>query len=218
MTAALLSRHLTIGMRTAAFGAVLAAHAGLLAGFLVLWEGGVPMLPGANIYAQMRLVQAILLTTLLPWTAARCASDDRGNELTMLSLITACGSSRLVLAQFAGLFILLAAVVFSGLPLLLVAGQMAAVPPLRVVVDILAALGLAAISAAVTLAWLHANADRFVAWLGATASTAAIVLAVNVSLPQLAAAGCLVVLSLGCVAASATRAGASTLYLSEDQA
>jgi len=213
----MLSRDLTIGMRTPAFAAAAGLHAGLLAGFILLWGSGVPRFPGENVYEQQRLVQAFLLTCLLPWAAVRCGPCDRGSDLTMLAVITGSRPSRLVLAQFAGLLVLLGLIVFSGIPMMLVTSQMAAVSLERVLVDSLATLALAAIAAASTLAWTHASADRFAAWIGATVSTAGVVV-LAAMLPLRTVPAVLIVASIALAMACAARANTSAVYLAEDPA
>jgi hypothetical protein len=215
MNRALLSRDVTIGMRTRAFAAVLCVHAALLAAFVVLWDGGVPMLPGANVYQQQRLVQLIVLLCLLPWAAVRCAPFARGDEMVLLSAIVADRPSRIVSAQFGARLALLAVVVLSGLPLMLLSGAVAAQPVGRAVTDVLPALGVAAIAASSSVWWTLGQADRLTAWLGAAASTATAVAAVAMLLPTGAMAGALTLISVAGVAASASRANWSLRYLSE---
>ena len=215
MNRALLARDVTIGMRTRAFAAVLCVHAALLAAFILLWDGGVPMLPGANVYQQQRLVQLIVLLCLLPWAAVRCAPSARGDELVLLSAIIADRPSGIVSAQFGARLVLLAVVVLSGLPLMLLSGALAAQPVERAVADVIPALGVAAIASSASVWWTLGQAARLAAWLGAAASTAIAVAAVAMLLPAGAMAGALSLISVAGVAASASRANLSLRYLSE---
>ena len=215
MIAALIARNVTIGLRTFAFGAVLFVHGALLAAFLVLWDSGVPVLPGANLYEQQRLVQTIVLLLILPWAAARCEPGERGDDLVLLSVMTAARPSRIVIGQAAALFILLGVVVLSGLPLMLIARQIAALPLRGAIVDLLPALGIAAVAAASSLAWSLGQIDRLAGWLGATASAILATTAVAVSLPRQAVAPCLFVIGIAGVAACAARADLSFVHLTE---
>jgi hypothetical protein len=217
MLAAMMTRDLTIGLRTPAVAIVAGLHAGLLAGFLMLWGSGVPRFPGENVYEQQRLVQTWLLVCLLPWAAVRCGPCDRGSDLTMLAVITASRPSRVVMAQFAALLALLGLVVSSGIPMMLVTRQVASVPLDRVLLDAAGALALAAIAAAITIAWTHVSTDRFVAWIGATVSTAAVVAMVSM-LPTPTAPAVLLVVGIVLAMVCAARANTSATYLAEDPA
>lgn len=217
MVAAMITRDLTIGLRTPAFAISAGLHAGLLAAFLMLWGSGVPRFPGENVYEQQRLIHTWLLVGLLPWAAVRCGPCDRGSALTMLAVITASRPSRVVMAQFAALLALLGLIVASGIPMMLVTRQVASVPIERVLLDTAGALALAAIAAATALAWTHVTADRFVAWIGATVSTAAVVTMVSM-LPPPTAPAVLLVASVALAMACATRANTRAVYLAEDPA
>ena len=215
MNLPVLVRDTTIGMRTRAFAAALAVHAALLAAFILLWDGGVPMLPGANVYEQQRLVQGILLACLLPWAAVRCAPSDRGDEMVLLSAFAAERPSRIVTAQFAARLVLLTTVVLGGLPLMLIAHDLAAESLVRVAADLAPSLGLAVVASASSLWWTLIHPDRLVSWLGATASTIATVALVGVLFPPgMKAAGLLATGAAG-VAIVAGRANLSFRYLSE---
>ena len=215
MNLAMFVRDLTIGMRTRAFAMALAVHAALLATFIVLWDGGVPMLPGANVYQQQRLVQMIALVCLLPWAACRCAPTERGDDMVLLSAMTAERPSRIVIAQFAALVVLLAAIVLCGLPLMLVARDLAAQPLARVMADVVPVLALATVASSASLCWTLGHPDRLVAWLGATGSTAGSFALLTVVLPAGATAPGLLLLSVVAAAAAASRSNISLHYLSE---
>ena len=215
MNLAVLVRDITIGLRTRAFAAALGGHTALLAAFIALWDGGVPMLPGANVYEQQRLVQMIVLACLLPWAAARCAPSERGDAMVLLSAIAADRPSRIVTAQFAARMVLLAAIVLAGFPLMLVARDLAAQPFARALYDIVPLFGVAAMAACSSLVWTLGHPDRLTAWIGATASTMAAVVLVGVLLPAGALAGALLLISLAGLALTASRADVSLRYLSE---
>jgi hypothetical protein len=214
----MLARDLTIGMRTRAFVMVLTAHVALLAAFVLVWSGGVPTLPGENVYEQQRLFQAVVLACLLPWAAVRCGPGDRGAGLTMLAMVTARPPAGLVRMQCAALFIMLAAAVLAGLPVMLVTGQLAAVPIAQTLVDTMPMLALAAFAATNATIWSLMHADRLAVWLGATISTAVIASIAAMSLPRDAATAVLFIVSLVGAAVAAGRADAALLYLGEDAA
>ena len=217
MLAAMITRDLTIGLRTPAFAVVTGLHAALLAGFLLLWGSGVPRFPGENVYEQQRLIQTWLLVCLLPWAAVRCGPCDRGSDLTMLAVITASRPSRVVMAQFVALLALLGFIVASGIPVMLVTRQVASIPLNRVALDTAGTLALAAIAAATALAWTHLSVDRFVAWIGATVSTAAVVAMVSM-LPPPTASAVLLVTGIALAMVCAARANTTAAYLAEDPA
>lgn len=214
MIPAMLSREVTIGIRTPAFAVVLSLHAAMLAAFVVLWGGGVPLLPGENLYEQQRLVQAVALAGLLPWAAARCGAGYRGDDLVLLSALTAARPSRVVMVQAAALFILLAAVVAAGLPLMLLARQIAAVPMQTALADLLPALGLAAIAGGSSLAWTLRRSDPLAAWLGATASTILAAALIGSLFPRPAATLLMFGTGIAATALCAARADVSSRYLS----
>jgi hypothetical protein len=215
MNLAVLIRDMSIGMRTRAFAAALAVHVALLAAFIVLWDGGVPMLPGANVYEQQRLLQTSLLVCLLPWAAVRCAPSDRGDEMVLLSAITGDRPSRIVTAQFAARAVLLAAIALSGLPLMLVAGDLAAQPLARPLTDVVPVLALATMASCSSVWWTLGHPDRLTAWLGATASTGAAVVLVGLLLPPGTMAAGFLAISIAGAAVAASRSDASLRYLSE---
>lgn len=214
---AMLIRDLIIGLRTRALSMVILAHAALLTAFIVLWGGGVPMMPGDNVYEQQRLVQTGLLTFLLPWAAVRCSAAERGDAVVAVSAMTAIKPSRIVIAQAIAHFVLLTVIVLCGLPLMLVAQQMAPVPLRQPLVDSLSALGLAAVAAAAATWWTLAVSDRLGAWLAATATTIAAMTVISGSIPRAALAACLLALSAAATLACAIRADGSLRYLSERQ-
>lgn len=154
--------------RTGAFAAALAVHVLVLGTFLLVWGGGMPVLPGDTVFDQLLLVQGGLLSVLLPWTASRCGTAERGNDLVMLAAATATPPSRMALAQAAGRCAALALVVGAGLPMVVVAQQASAVPFVRIVSGLVPALGLCAV-AGVAAGWAAlAISGRIGEWLAAT--------------------------------------------------
>jgi hypothetical protein len=155
--------------RSRAFVVSVGVHAAVLTAFLLLWGGGMPVLPGANVYEQLLVVQRALLAVLLPWIAVRCASAARGNELVVLAAATATPPSRVLLGQSAGRFAALAAVVIVGLPLAIVAQQASAIPLGHVASDLVALLGLCAAVSLMTSWSMLACRSRVAAWVWASA-------------------------------------------------
>ena len=208
---------ITIGMRTRAFAVALGAHAALLGAFVVLWSGGVPLLPGTNLYEQLRLIDGLFLLAVLPWVASRCGGDERGNQLVMLSALAATPPSCILLARFAGRAIVGLVVALAGLPLMVVAQQISAVPAPRVLFDTVPLVALAVLASAASLFWSVQSRSVILAWTAATASTVFVVFITTSALPGNAALGALVVLAALAAGSSAARANTSLRYLSEQE-
>jgi hypothetical protein len=212
---ALLLREFTVGTRTKAFAAALAVHAGLLAAFVMLWSGGVPLLPGGNLYEQQRLVDAAILLVILPWVASRCGADERGDRLVMMSALAAVRPSRILLARFIARTCACVAVGLAGLPLMVAAQQMSAVPFGRVAFDLLPLVALALLASAASLWWSLQSRGVILAWACATASTVLITAAAARSLPRGVAPLAVAVLAGVAVASCVARADTTLRYLSE---
>lgn len=154
--------------RSGALAVSVGVHVSVLTMFLLLWGGGMPVLPGANVYEQLLVVQRALLAVLLPWTAIRCAAAARGNDLVVLAAATATPPSRVLLGQCAGRFAALAAVVMVGVPPAIVAQQASASPLARLASDALPLLGLCA-AASVIASWSMLTCrSRVAAWVWAS--------------------------------------------------
>ena len=217
MMGALLMRDATIGVRTIAFGTALVAHGTLLYAFLLLWSGGVPLLPGGDLYEQQRLVQLVVLACLLPWAATRLGPAEHGDDVVVLAVTTAARPSRIMLARGIALVVLLAIVVLVGFPMMLVAAQIAAVPLRTALMGLFPAFGVAAVAAASALMWSLEGPHRLAVWLGATASTLLVVMTTIAALPGWAGGPGLFLISLGAAFATAARADATRLHLLERQ-
>ena len=215
MIGALLLREITVGTRTRAFAAALAVHAGLLAAFVMLWSGGVPLLPGGNLYEQQRLVDAAILLGILPWVASRCGADERGDRLVMISALAATRPSRILLARFVARTCACIVVGLAGLPLMVAAQQMSAVPFGRVAFDLLPLVALALLASAASLWWSLQSRGVIVAWVCATASTALVAVGAARSVPGEGAPLVVAVLAAVAVASCAARADTTLRYLSE---
>ena len=178
---------------------IVVVYSGLLALFLAAWGGHrVPMLPGATIYAQLYLIQCVLLVVVMPWAAARAVATERADDLVRLSAMLALPPSRLVIARLLAASIAPALVVAGALPVALVAQQMSAVPAARALADQCTLLTFALPAAVVTVWWMQISRDRLLGWLGATASAILLVAMVRSVFPAAATAA---VVSGGCAIA-----------------
>lgn len=212
---AILLRDLIIALRTGGLSIAIFVHTAVLTTFIVLWGGGVPTLPGDNVYEQQRLVQTGLLTLLLPWAAIRCGAAERGDALVAVSALTAIKPSRIVIGRAAAQFLVLSVIVLCGVPMMIIAKQMSALPLRQPLFDILPALGLAAVSAAAATGWELEVSDRLGAWLAAAAVTIATVALVGGSLPRVTAAPVLFAAAVAGAVTCAGRADRVQRYLSE---
>jgi len=167
---AVVARELAVIARRPALTIALCAYVGLLVGFLLTWSQGVPLLPGATLYDQQRLVDWMLITVMLPWVAVRCTAPDGRDRLASTSALTALRPSSIVLGKIAGLTGVLALFVCAGLPAVFLAQQMSAVPAIDAARDTAALFGAAALIAASTVSWTLAVDGRLAAWIGATFS------------------------------------------------
>jgi hypothetical protein len=163
-------RELIVIARRPALTVVICVDIGLLAGFVLLWAPGVPVLSGANLYEQQQLFQWALLTALLPWAAARCLAPDRGHALVMACALTALRPSSIVIAKVVALVGALALIVFAGFPAAIIAQQMSAVPLSVALRDLISLFGLTVLVSAGTLTWVFAVRRRLAAWVGASGS------------------------------------------------
>jgi hypothetical protein len=148
----------------------------------------VPVLAGATIYAQLYLVQCVLLMAMMPWAAARAVATERADDLVRLSAILALPPSRIVVARLFAAAIAPALVVAGGLPVALIAQQMSAVPAARALIDQFTLLTYALPAAVLTAWWMQIASDRLLGWLGATASAIVLVAMVRSVFPMAATA------------------------------
>ncbi len=217
----LLSRELDAIAGTGAFVVALAGHATLLSAFVFAWGdgSGLPIFPDRTFYQQLRLVQAAALCVLLPWTAARCAAAERGNELVMLAALTALKPSRVIAARALALIVGLGLVTLGGAPVALIGLRMSAGDASRFVRDEAALLALAAITCGIVIAWRHLIRDRVLGWVAATVSTIGAAVIVRVLFPSVAVAATLLATAgTALIIVLLLRADTSFRYLSEDVA
>jgi hypothetical protein len=200
---ALFQRELDVALRSRAFVISAAAHAGVLAAFLLTWgDPSSGVLANDGIYGAISIVQATVLALLLPWTAARCTAAERGDDLVLLAAMTAVQPSRVVLVRFAAVLAALAAVLGTGLPVTILAVRMSNASATQWLASQALMLAIAVAAGAFVAVWRQELRDRLSAWLAAEASTAAIVVIAVVAVP-----------SLGEAAASTALLGAASLCL-----
>lgn len=218
---ALIVREVDVMARRPAFAAAIAVHVGVLALFVLGWGDGVgvSLLPGFSFYEQLRLVQAALLALLLPWTAARCMAQERGDDLVLLSALTAIRPSRLLAARAGAVLAGLILVVASGIPIALIAQRMSASGTPRLIRDEGVMISIAMMAWACVLWARHRSPHALRGWLGAALSTVAAVAAARMAIPSaVLAAGALAVTGGGAVLLLVARADVALRYLSERDA
>ena len=215
---ALLQRELEIVARRPAFMVSTCAHVVILAGFVLAWSGtrGVPVLPHREFYQQARLVQAVTLAILLPWTAARSVADERGDDLVLLAALMAMRPSRLMLARACAVLVALGCVVATGLPVMVLAQRISVGPIFRVFRDEATMMTLTVLACAMALGWRHVCRDRLLGWMAAALSTIALAAALPLTLPSYAVAACaFAVIGGATLLWIAVRSDSSLRYLSE---
>jgi hypothetical protein len=126
---AVLWRDLLVISRRGSMFAAVAVHVVLLASLLLAWRDVslVPLLPGHNLYEQLRAIQSALVALMLPWIVCRFVSEESASSRTMLSLVSGLSASRLFDVRFIALAGFAAILVGSGLPFMLLAQQMSSV-------------------------------------------------------------------------------------------
>ncbi len=213
---AMVLRELHVIGRRGALSAAICVHVTLLTGYLLAWGNGngIPVAGALTVYDQTLVVEAILLTILLPWIAARCVAAERGDDLVVLSVVTAIPPSRVVLARALAVITALVLVIASGLPTLILAGRIAAVRMSLVAEYEFALFSLAFVSSATALTWRHACPGRVIGWFAAALSTAAVVSAARMS-PSLVIAPVVTAAALCAMGLLALRADVSLRYLAE---
>ena len=217
----LVARELDVIARRGPFVAAIAAHAGLLALFVLAWGNGtgVPLFPDLSFYEQTRLVQAGLLAVLLPWTVARCVAPERGNDLVLLSVLTAFAPSRVIAARACAGLAGLVLIVATGLPVALLAQRMSAVEMSQVLRDEGVMISIGMIALASVLWARHLSARALAGWLGAAILTVAVMAAAGLAAPSAVLAGvAFAVIGGGAVLLLMARADVALRYLSEQDA
>ena len=170
---AVVLRDALVAARKPALASIAVLAAVLLALFPTAWGArGLPTLDGASLYDQQFCLEWILMLLLLPWTAARIIADERGDDLVILSTVTAIPPSRILLSRLLTTTAALMMVVSAALPIVISAQQMSAAPLSRTIADQLALIAFALPVSVVTIWWMQTTANRLAAWIGAAATTA----------------------------------------------
>ena len=165
----LLWRASVVIVRTPAYWAAAAAHAAILAAFLLVWGDGLPTLT-KSVLEQIAAVQWTALSVLLPWAAARCGSRSR-IVTTRFAVLTAQLPSSLLLSRGVALFIALGVCTLCGLPMLILAQQISALPPAAVISHMLRLAPMIGFVAVLTTWCDVLIPDRMLAWLVAAGAT-----------------------------------------------
>jgi len=213
---AIVLRELRVIGRRGALSAAMCVHVALLTGYLLAWGNGngTPVAGALTVYDQTLMVDVILLAILLPWIAARCVAAERGDDLVMLSMVTAIPPSRGIVARALAATTSLILVIASGLPTLILAGRISAVRMSLVAEYELALFSLAFVSSATALTWRHVCHSRVIGWFAAALSTAAVVSAARMA-PSLVIAPVLTAAAFCAMGLLALRADVSLRYLAE---
>ena len=216
MMGAMALRELHVIGRRGALSAAICVHVALLTGYLLAWGNGngSPVARALTVYGQTLMVDVILLTVLLPWIAARCVAAERGNDLVLLSVVTAIPPSHVVVARALAVTTSLILVIASGLPTLILAGRISAVRMSLVAEHEFALFSLAFVSSATALTWRHVCRSRVIGWFAATLSTAAVVSSASTA-PWLVIAPAVTAAALCTMGLLALRADVSLRYLAE---
>jgi hypothetical protein len=189
---AILGYELDVITRSRALPSAMLTHVGVLLLFIAAWGGsGIPLYIDGTFYDEARLLQIGVLALLLPWTAARCAATDRGDELVLLAATTVTRPSLVLAARAIALTLSLAGVILSGLPAMIVAQRMAAASAARLVTDEVFGMGLAVLATASAIGWQYACRSRLLVWGGATLTTLAVVWLAGAAAPSPAGSGLL---------------------------
>jgi hypothetical protein len=191
MIRVLLTRELIVAARRAATPLTVCIVAALLTGFVLVWWPGVAILAPLSLYEQTRILHWMVIAAALPWVAVRSASRDHGDSFVLMAALAGAPPASVVAGKILSTFVVLALVIFAGLPPLLVAQQAAAIPFAAVVRDLVPCLGLAFLVATSSTASTLIFRDSVLSWLATTTLTAAVLIAAASWLSGTAAIGAL---------------------------
>jgi hypothetical protein len=164
----LIWRELIVITRTRALWVAMCAQLLVLAGFLIVWGDGVPLMTD-TLSDQFATVQVTLLLVMLPWVAARVVGD--GRTVALIAAIAACPPRRVVAARYLAVLLALLAFAASALPLGIVALRISAVGMWRGLLELPAVLALCTLVAAAATVSVVAGLSRFVVWVLGTVVT-----------------------------------------------
>ena len=147
---ALIWREIVAVTRAPAYWVSAGLYAASLTAFVIVWGDGIPVVGARSSWEQFTMFQRVLLTVLLPWTAARCGTSSR-RELTLIAFLTARSPSLVLLAQCAALAVSLLALALSALPIIALMQQIATPSLAAVALDMVPAAVLALLVAVATV-------------------------------------------------------------------
>jgi hypothetical protein len=207
---------IVIGRRRSMLVAV-ALYVGLLSAFLGAWQDvpRVPLLPGSNLYEQYRLIQWVIVASILPWAVCRFMAGERGERWSLASFVTGLSRSQLFTIRLLALGTFAGLLVGSGLPLILLAQQVSSVPATVAVADLGSLLLFSMAATVITMSVVLIVRDVVAAWLLAT--TVVLLLRALVGIPPLAASAAIAV-GVVAVAIAAAQFTVSALDLRERRA
>ena len=216
--ACLVGRELDAMARRRGFVVGVCAHAAVMAAIVIAWSSGASasIIPPHSFYRDVRALQLLVLAMVLPWTAMRCVSPERGNDLVLLSAITATRPSTLVAVRTAALLIAIAVVTVAGLPVAVLALRMSGEPATMLATDEMALQAVTVASAAAVLSSQFLCRDRLLSWLSATGAMAvALVLALAFTPSRTSAMAALGVAAFVVLTTLLVRSDRSLLYLED---
>ena len=207
-------RELTVLFRTSAFWAAAGVYVSALTAFVVVWGDGVPIAGGGTNWEQFISVWNALLLIALPWVAVRCGSAT-APEVALLSAVTACEPSRILLAKWVGLSGALAGFGLLALPVVLLMRSIAAVTPATAVAGLVPLMALAVFVAALTAASTMLPLRPLHGWM----IVAVMTLVAGWLIPLVPAAlSVWLLIAVAIVASSAVSADRKLTYSSEERA
>ena len=173
---ALAARELTMAARTGSIPLAAFVVLALSTAFVLAWAPGVPVLAPMNFYEQARGLNWWLLAAVLPWTAVRSSPMDRGEAIVLMAALAGVGHTSAIVAKVVASAAVQSTVILAAVPALVLAQQSAAVSLTNVLIDLLAAVGLALLIAPLATASMLVAVDRLRAWFGVCGVGAAILL------------------------------------------
>ena len=205
-------RALLAAARTPPLWAAVGVQIAFFAVYVLEWGTGLPLVGARPALQQFATVQWCFLGLALPWAAVRSGAAWRHDEVAQFAAIGGVRPASIVTASVAALGILLLATSIAGLPFALLAQQISALPMTDLWRAQLPLYALSLYAAPIAAACMLVVANRYAAWLIATALTFAAMLAVPPGLT-----GSAVLVTVGAAVAAMLVSGADRRfwYLSE---
>lgn len=205
-------RALLAAARTPPLWAAVAVQIAFFAAYLLQWGTGIPLVGARPVLEQFASVQWFFLGLALPWAAVRSGAACRRDEVAQLAAFGSVLPSSIVSASVAALAVLLLATAAAGLPFALLAQQISALPAADLWRAQLPLYALSLYAAPIAAACMLVVANRYMAWMLATALTMAAMFAVP---PGLAGVAVLVTVAAAVTAMLVSSADRRFWYLSE---